>query len=57
MCYATVLISVVITLREPVMHAEVLFEWKELLRINVDSDPEVMYFDDVKQSEVVNTGN
>jgi hypothetical protein len=56
-CYATVLISVVITLREPVMHAEVLFEWKELLRINVDSDPEVMYFDDVKQSEVVNTGN
>ena len=30
------------------MHAETLFEWKELLRFNVDSDPEVMYFDDVK---------
>lgn len=33
------------------MHPETLFEWKELLRFNVDSDPEVMYFDDVKNTE------
>lgn len=33
------------------MHAETLFEWKELLRFNVDSDPEVMYFDDVKNTD------
>ena len=33
------------------LHPEALFEWKELLRFNVDSDPEVMYFDDVKNTE------
>jgi hypothetical protein len=34
-----------------VLHPEALFEWKELLRFNVDSDPEVMYFDDVKNTD------
>lgn len=33
------------------LHPEALFEWKELFRFNVDSDPEVMYFDDVKNTE------
>ena len=33
------------------LHPEALFEWKELLRFNVDSDPEVMYFDDVKNTD------
>ena len=50
-CYATILISVVVSQREPVLHPEALFEWKELFRFNVDSDPEVMYFDDVKNTE------
>ena len=39
------------------LHPETLFEWKELLRCNVDSDPEVMYFDDVKNTENLTSQN
>lgn len=43
--YATILITVVITQREKLLRNESLFEWKELLRFNVESDDEVMYCD------------
>jgi hypothetical protein len=45
--YSTVLISIVIWQRESTLNTQGLFEWKELLRCNVESDEEEMYTDDV----------
>lgn len=49
--YATVLIAITLSQREKVLDPGVLFNWKELLRFNVDTDDEAMYKDEVPEVE------
>lgn len=41
--YATVLIVITLVQREKVLNSKILFDWRELLRWDVETDSETMY--------------